>query len=217
MAQADYRRAREQLTRTPNLWWLDVETSNTWQADVVANAASLTGMVDYFQGKGLEIGLYSTSYQWNKIAGATSAASHLAGLRSWLAGGSMRGAPTDCEKSPLTPYGLVVMVQYVGRLDNDFSCHAFTGASAKISPSSASVPGITLTATHGRWAARGVSYSYRNGDRRRDLEFLQPRRRSDIGANITVTITGTKIGYSATPRTSDAVSVLDGIPLRPVE
>ncbi len=221
MAQADYRRAREQLTRIPNLWWLDVETSNTWQADVVANAASLTGMVDYFQGKGLEIGLYSTSYQWNKIAGATSAASHLAGLRSWLAGGSVRGAPADCEKSPLTPYGLVVMVQYVGRLDNDFSCHAFTGVAARISPSSASVPGITLTATHGRWASGDVSYSYqwnRDGTAIAGAtSSFYTTTTSDIGANITVTITGTKVGYSTTPRTSDAAFVLDAIPLRPVE
>ena len=212
MAQADYRRVSGQLTRVPNLWWLDVETSNTWQADVVANAASLSGMVDYFQSKALDVGLYSTSYQWNRIAGVTAATSNLAGLRSWLAGGSAAGAPIDCEKSALTPYGWVAMVQYVSRLDNDYSCRTFGGADAAIQPSTPTVVGSALTAVAGAWTPDGGAYSYQwnrdgvaiPGANSNAYTTTPP----DIGTNVTVAITGMKIGYSTATRSSAAVSVL---------
>jgi hypothetical protein len=212
MAQADYRRVSEKLTRIPNLWWLDVETSNSWQTDVVANAASLTGMVDYFQGKGLDVGLYSTPYQWNRIAGATAADSHLAGLRSWLAGGSAMGAPVDCEKNALTPYGWVAMVQYVAHLDNDYSCRLFGAADSTIQPSDPTVVGTALTAVAGTWTPAGVAYSYQWN---RDgvaipgaTAHVYTTTPSDIGTQVTVAITGMKIGYSTAVRSSGAITVL---------
>ena len=212
MAQADYRRVSRSRVAMPELWWLDVETSNTWQTDVVANSASLSGMVDYFRSKHLDVGLYSTSYQWNRIAGATSVTSDLAGLPSWLAGGSYLGAPADCEKNPLTPNGRVAMVQYVMHLDNDYSCRRFDVASATISPASQSVVGSALTAVSGSWGPSGVSFSYqwsRNGSAipgatSKTYATTAP----DAGTTLTVTITGLEAGYSAASATSNAVSVL---------
>jgi hypothetical protein len=212
MAQADYRRAHKKLTRVPSLWWLDVETTNTWQADVGANAASLTGMVDYFQSKALTVGIYSTSFQWKKIAGVTPATSHLAGLMSWLAGGSYVGAPADCEKGALTPNGRVAMVQYVTHLDNDYSCRPFSAAVAAISPSMPSTVGSSLIALPGAWAPEGVAYSYqwnRNGAAIQGATSnTYTTTSSDIDANLTVTITGMKSGYSTTSKSSAATSVL---------
>jgi hypothetical protein len=213
MAQADYRRVRR-LWRPAHLWWLDVETTNSWQyADVTANAATLSGMVDYFEGKGLTVGIYSTSYQWKKIAGVSSATSDLAGLPSWLAGGSQFGAPADCEKSPLTPGGRVVLVQYVMEVDNDFSCHVFPGVGASISPAASVAAGTVLTAISGRWAASGVSYTYawsRDGHPIPDATGrTYTAAASDLDAAITVTITGRKSAYSTMSATSSPVTVLD--------
>ncbi len=212
MAQADYRRVRATLVQVPGLWWLDVETSNTWQPDVAANAASISGMVDYFKSKHLDVGLYSTSYQWNKIAGATPATSNLAGLPSWLAGGSYAGAPADCEKNPLTPNGRVAMVQYVMHLDNDYSCRRFAAATATISPTDQSVVGNKLTAASGKWDSGAVSYSYQWN---RDGAAIPGATSNsyvptalDAGTQITVTITGLKSGYSAASKTSNSVAVL---------
>jgi hypothetical protein len=51
-------------------WWLDVETSNTWNGDGKANTAVLQGMYDYLRSHGVDkVGLYSTGYQWQKITG----------------------------------------------------------------------------------------------------------------------------------------------------
>jgi hypothetical protein len=212
MAQADYRRVKTDLVRIPSMWWLDVETSNTWQPDVVANAASLSGMVDYFESKQLDVGLYSTSYQWNKIAGVTLATSNLAGLPSWLAGTTYFRAPAACERSPLTPNGRVAMVQYVMHLDNDYSCRQFTTAVARISPTGQSVVGNELTGVSGEWASGDVSYSYQWN---RDGVAIPGATSNsyvpadaDAGTMVTVTITGLRSGYSAASKTSSGVAIL---------
>jgi hypothetical protein len=210
MAQADYRRVRREVARLPELWWLDVETSNAWQADVVANSASLTAMVDFFQGQGLAVGLYSTSYQWNRIAGSTAASSSLASLRSWLAGASEVGAPAGCERSPLTPGGWVSMVQYVGLFDNDVSCRRFGAVGATIV--STDSPVGELSAVAGVWAAGSVSYLYQwsrdgvpiAGATGATYDPIS----ADVGTSIAVTITGIASGYSTTSFTSSAVPVL---------
>jgi hypothetical protein len=214
MAQADYRRVHDALVRVPAMWWLDVETSNTWQSDVVANSASLIGMVDYFESRGLEVGIYSTSYQWGKIAGATLPASHLAGLPSWLAGGSAVGAPAGCEKPPLTPGGRVAMVQYVTNLDNDYSCESFGHASVTVAPDSASVVGTELLATTGDWAY-GVGYAFQwtsNGvpiPGATSSAYITAA--ADVGTNVAVTVTGSKPGYSSSTVTSAGVQVLGAL------
>jgi len=107
------------------LWWLDVETMNTWQWDRGANRAVLEGMVDHFQGIGAEVGLYSTALQWLWIAGRPSADSNLNGLPSWLAGaGNAADARKLCSTAaPLTEDGTVAMVQFIAKgLDYNVSC-----------------------------------------------------------------------------------------------
>jgi hypothetical protein len=106
-------------------FWLDVETMNTWQKDTRANAAVLEGMTAYFTEKiGLRVGIYSTGYQWNLIAGTTPPGSSLYSLPSWLAGSSSeRDARSDCRLPPLTGGGTVEMTQYVAKqLDYNVAC-----------------------------------------------------------------------------------------------
>ncbi len=106
------------------LWWLDVETINTWSRDKAANAATLEGMTAYYKSIGARVGLYSTGYQWGLIVGQVSPTSNLRGLPSWLAGANgVTGAKGMCSWPALTPGGKVTMTQFVSNnLDYDYSC-----------------------------------------------------------------------------------------------
>ncbi|MBN1091509.1 hypothetical protein JKP75_02280 [Blastococcus sp. TML/M2B] len=110
------------------IWWLDVETENTWQvgSDVARarNRATLEGMVAYLDFRGARTGLYSTAQQWSEIVGTVPADSALVGLPSWLAGSvSLAEAVAECDQPPLVPDGEVALAQYVpDDLDRNHSC-----------------------------------------------------------------------------------------------
>jgi hypothetical protein len=106
------------------VWWLDVETINSWETNKTANAADLEGMSAYFQSIGASVGLYSTSYQWGKIAGSVSSSSNLNNLKSWIPGAnSQAGAKSNCSLPPLTSGSTVTLTQFVSKnLDYDYSC-----------------------------------------------------------------------------------------------
>ncbi|TFV63307.1 UNVERIFIED_ORG: hypothetical protein E4P37_15040 [Bacillus sp. AZ43] len=110
------------------VWWLDVETMNTWQVgsvDALArNRAALEGMTEYLLGQGAEVGIYSTGQQWRQIVGGVDDDSVLAGLDSWLAGSvTVRQAEEACDDDPLVPGGEVVLSQYVrDEWDRNASC-----------------------------------------------------------------------------------------------
>ena len=106
-------------------WWLDVETTNSWETNKVANTADLEGMTSYFASIGVKgVGLYSTSYQWGQIVGTTQPNSPLNGLKSWLAGGSsVRSAQNICLLPPLTTGGSVSLAQFVSnQTDYNVAC-----------------------------------------------------------------------------------------------
>ena len=109
-------------------WWLDVETTNTWQTGSAPararNRAALEGMAARLSRTGAEVGLYSTGYQWRRIAGVVTEDSPLHDLDSWLAGSTtLAGARAACRRDPLVDGGRVVLTQYVAdRLDHDHSC-----------------------------------------------------------------------------------------------
>jgi hypothetical protein len=217
-AEDDVNQVRSDLSQLPSTWWLDVETSNTWQNDLKANEASLDGMVDYLKGQGIStIGVYSTSYQWNKIVGVTAATSPLAGLQSWLAGSSPTGAAAACEGNPLTPGGRVSMVQYVaGGFDDDLSCHVFPSG-VKIAPSASPVVGVTLSAATG-WPAGGTyAYQWRRSGVAipRATMSKYTVTTTDVGKTITYTVTGKKLGYSTATVTSSALTVRAARPVVP--
>lgn len=51
-------------------WWLDVETSNTWNRDVMQNQKSIQGSYDaLIAGGAALVGVYSTTAQWQTITG----------------------------------------------------------------------------------------------------------------------------------------------------
>ena len=106
------------------LWWLDVETGNSWETNRTANTADLEGMTAYFQSIGARVGIYSTSYQWGQIAGVPGTTSNLRSIKSWIPGArSQSAAQANCSAAPLTPGSTVTLTQFVSKnLDYDFSC-----------------------------------------------------------------------------------------------
>ncbi|MDQ0689154.1 hypothetical protein [Arthrobacter sp. W4I7] len=108
------------------IWWLDVETGNSWStADKDANCAVLEGMTDFFRSiKAKGVGIYSTGSQWSQIVGTISSSSNLYSLPSWLAGArTQTGAKGNCSNPPLTWGGRVTLTQFVSRgFDYDYSC-----------------------------------------------------------------------------------------------
>jgi len=112
--------AARQTTGTPTTaWWLDIETSNTWSTNTAANNADISGMVDYFHGKSLTVGVYSTKFQWTQITGGLSLA-----VPNWVAGAtSSTQAASWCSGAYSFTGGPVSVVQYpAGSFDGDVAC-----------------------------------------------------------------------------------------------
>ncbi len=110
-------------TSTPqaNVWWLDVETGNSWRSNVALNVAALQGAVAYLQSAGVtEIGFYSTQQQWNQITGGSLA---FDAHPSWVAGATTaRQAKSNCGVSAFTG-DVVAMTQYFAKgFDADLRC-----------------------------------------------------------------------------------------------
>ncbi len=110
-------------------WWLDVETGNSWQSGsteaLARNTASLEGFVAYYQSKNATVGLYSTAVQWTEITGGTvSTSSNLNSLANWRpSGASLANAVSNCNATPLTTGGFILLTQYVQQsLDKNHSC-----------------------------------------------------------------------------------------------
>ncbi len=111
------------------VWWLDVETMNTWQSGsseaLQRNTAAIEGFGAYYQSKGAQIGLYSTALQWAEITGNNiSPTSNLNGLPNWRpSGASLANAKANCSVTSLTAGGVILLTQYVVKnLDHNHSC-----------------------------------------------------------------------------------------------
>jgi hypothetical protein len=121
------------------IWWLDVETGNTWNGDASSNAADLQGSIDYLIAQhAAGVGVYSTAAQWDAITGGYSTGNAyaydaawrpeftspngLSGTPSWVAGASgPSDAPSYCSSSFLGT--TTWMVQYIsGAVDVDYAC-----------------------------------------------------------------------------------------------
>jgi hypothetical protein len=108
-------------------WWLDVETSNTWQqgsSGEAMNVALLQGMVSGLTSAGATtVGVYATSQQWDDITGGTpSGTASLSGLDDWVPGaGTLGGAEADCASVSFTE-GTVALAQWTSDIDSDVVC-----------------------------------------------------------------------------------------------
>lgn len=114
------------------MWWLDIETGNSWSKTTALNDDVIEGAVDYLQQQaGATVGIYSTAGMWASIAGATfqpgtiplpGTSTHVGTpvVANWVPGGSS----TSCAGvAPLYPGGSVWLAQYSSSpYDADYSC-----------------------------------------------------------------------------------------------
>lgn len=102
-------------------WWLDVETSNTWNTDTTQNRNSLQGEHDALIANGVtSVGVYSTTSQWDTVTGTW--------LNNWPNWGATtwrtpKQAATYCTGHQFTG-GLTYLIQFTGSgsLDRDYAC-----------------------------------------------------------------------------------------------
>lgn len=103
-------------------WWLDVETGNTWNADVVQNQKSLQGAYDaLLQSGATTVGAYSTTAQWQSITGGWQNSWPSWGATSWT---TAKQAQTYCTGHQFTG-GPSLLMQFKSRqskLDQDVAC-----------------------------------------------------------------------------------------------
>lgn len=118
-AQFSYQYAISQNASSP-MWWLDIETANSWSAKTSLNDLVIQGAIEFLQGQNLTVGIYSTKNQWNAIAGTT----YKPGLPNWVAGApSLSAAPSYCSSTYAFGGGSVWLVQYPqGNYDGDYVC-----------------------------------------------------------------------------------------------
>ena len=116
-------------------WWLDVETGNSWQSQesdysgnlAVAYAndtAALEGAADYLKNTAgvVQVGFYSTGYQWTTVTGGTGAL--FESDPEWVAGfSSAKSATNGCTATTGFAGGRIALTQYVANgFDADHQC-----------------------------------------------------------------------------------------------
>jgi hypothetical protein len=104
-----------------DLWWIDIETANSWSRKADKNLDVIRGAVKFFDDQGIIVGIYSTSAQWGSITGSDESL----GLPIWIAGAAdATDAASVCTNEDLYfAGGAPWLVQYVeGGLDHDYAC-----------------------------------------------------------------------------------------------
>ncbi|MFP5318072.1 MAG: hypothetical protein ACLGI2_07225 [Acidimicrobiia bacterium] len=125
-----------------HMWWLDVETENSWSSDTSLNAADILGSIAYLRSQGVPVGVYSTGYQWGKIAGGAS----LPEVPNWVAGARNRAqAETWCGPDRSFTGGPVLLVQWVEHdLDHDHVCAPLPAVSSRPLPGPSGPAGLDV-------------------------------------------------------------------------
>ncbi len=110
--------ARERPNFVAQLWWLDIETENSWaEEDLGRNRAVIEGAVRYLkEERHFIVGIYSTPAMWEEITGKWQN-----GLPAWIGEGTKANAPTQCGVG--FTGGPVWLVQYLdGDYDGNYAC-----------------------------------------------------------------------------------------------
>jgi hypothetical protein len=102
------------------VWWIDVETANTWDTNQFNNGRTIQGALDALATTGALAGIYSTPHQFGQIAGSYSP-----GVPNWVATGSdFPTAVAFCDPSHAFGGGRIFLTQYGDStgFDRDYAC-----------------------------------------------------------------------------------------------
>ena len=103
-----------------SMWWLDVETENSWSDNVASNQEAIFGTWTAILSHSFaaRVGFYSYPDQWQEIVGGWRPVAP-----AWLATGSssIKIAAKAC-KAPSFTDGPVIFGQYTTKLDQDVNC-----------------------------------------------------------------------------------------------
>jgi hypothetical protein len=139
VAHRDPDRCRRPERSVSLLWWLDVESGNTWEggsSGLSNNVADLAGMVAALGnttettpsgaqlGDAPAVGIYSTSYQWGQITSSSALGYGVfVGLPDWIPGArTLSSAQANCSLAGFTA-ARPTMTQWFGKpYDGDFVC-----------------------------------------------------------------------------------------------
>jgi hypothetical protein len=103
------------------VWWLDVETANTWDSNPANNDLTIKGALDALGADGVLAGIYSTGYQFGIIAGGYAPATPV-----WMAtGGDITDATAACTSGHSFGGGTTWLAQYGTSgvpFDQDLAC-----------------------------------------------------------------------------------------------
>lgn len=99
--------------------WLDVEVrqANPWSTKTRRNVALLKGLVRGLRAARVATGVYSTSSQWQQIAGQFKLA-----VPNWLPVGEDTSQDAELLCSASATGGVTWLVQYTQTLDSDLTC-----------------------------------------------------------------------------------------------
>jgi hypothetical protein len=111
---------RRAALRTP-IVWVDVEPSarRPWTKNTAYNAAVIEGVIRGYQKAGLKVGIYSTVYLWDQIAGTAEY-----GLPEWRTAGKRgyRVAQRRCAEESIQGGEAVLAQWWTSRVDYDLTC-----------------------------------------------------------------------------------------------
>jgi hypothetical protein len=117
-ASSAYTYAAQVRTFVATMWWLDIETANSWsETDLSLNQDVITGALRFLQvERHFAVGIYSTASMWQEITGSWQV-----GLPTWIGGGTKGGAKARCGTG--FTGGPIYLVQYAdGDYDGDYAC-----------------------------------------------------------------------------------------------
>ena len=120
-SEAEYSVARQ--PSNPSMWWLDVETDNSWSStDLALNRETLQGAVTYLQqNTSTAVGIYSNPHWWGVITGGNWTPAGLTG--SWVAPGRANSSNAASFCSSGFSSAPVFLVQYtINNIDTDYAC-----------------------------------------------------------------------------------------------
>lgn len=101
-----------------SMWWLDIETSNSWSRKTTVNRNVITGAMAYLQSLGATVGIYSTASMWNKITGSWNSL----GAPVWLAGGPISNQNNYCASTSFTGGAVSLVQNPSNNFDADYAC-----------------------------------------------------------------------------------------------